>query len=61
MYFKTSIESLQMTMFILLLSNESAQSLKQSSQALHHKICLRKCLRFKLSRLESAYTVTHCI
>lgn len=45
-------------MFIFPLSNESSQSLKESLQALHHKIDLRKCFCFKLSQLESAYTVS---
>lgn len=47
-----------MTVFILPLINESAPSLKQSSQALHHKICQRKGFRFKLPQLEAAYTVS---
>lgn len=45
-YFKTSKEGAHMTMFILPLSNVSVQSLKQSLQALHDKISLRKCLHF---------------
>ena len=47
-----------MTMFIFPLSNESAQSLKESLQALHHKIDLRKCFCLKFSQLQSAYTVS---